>query len=119
MSRTFRCNDYICNTMRLSRQHISFIKSYFKNKPVLRAWLFGSQARGEANDNSDVDILVELDYDKKIGWEFITMQQELEAALGQKVDLVSARGLSPFIGPWIEAEKQLIYDGFSKGQGTA
>jgi len=119
MSRTFRCNDYICNTMQLSRQHISFIKSYFKNKPVLRAWLFGSQARGEANDNSDVDILVELDYDKKIGWEFITMQQELEAALGQKVDLVSARGLSPFIGPWIEAEKQLIYDGFSKGQVTA
>ena len=105
--------------MKLSRQHINFIQSYFRNKPVLRAWLFGSQARGNAHENSDVDILVELDYDQKIGWEFITMQQELETALGQKVDLVSARGLSPFIGPWIEAEKKLIYDGFSKGQGTA
>ncbi len=105
--------------MVLSLQHIRFIQSYFRNKPVLRAWLFGSQARGDANENSDVDILVELDYEKKIGWEFLTMQQELQTALGQKVDLVSSRGLSPFIGPWIEAEKQLIYDGFSEGQGKA
>ena len=36
-------------------------KEYFKTQPVLKAWLFGSYARGEQNENSDVDILVLLD----------------------------------------------------------
>jgi predicted nucleotidyltransferase len=84
----------------------------------LRAWIFGSHARGEANIESDVDIWVEFDYDSKIGWEFITMQNELQNALGKKVDLVSSRDLSPFIGLHIEAEKELIYERFAKRQGA-
>ncbi len=105
--------------MILTSRHISVLQSYFKDKPVLRAYLFGSQARKEATEESDVDILVELDYDQKIGWEFVSMQLELEALLETKVDLVSARGLSPFIGPHIEAEKLLIYDSFVQRQGAA
>ncbi|MCG2716559.1 MAG: nucleotidyltransferase domain-containing protein, partial [Candidatus Marinimicrobia bacterium] len=38
------------------------ITDYFKDKPVLRAYLFGSQVRNEADVDSDIDILVELDY---------------------------------------------------------
>jgi predicted nucleotidyltransferase len=75
--------------MVLNSYQIGLIQAYFKSKPVLRAWIFGSYARGEANVESDVDILVELDYDSKIGWEFITMQNELQNALCKKVDLVS------------------------------
>jgi predicted nucleotidyltransferase len=37
------------------------------------------------------------------------MQIDLQLILGRKVDLVSARGLSKYIGPIIEAEKKLIY----------
>ena len=33
------------------------IAEYFKTQPVLKAWLFGSFARGEETENSDVDIL--------------------------------------------------------------
>ena len=100
--------------MILNKAHISSIEAFFQNKPVLRAYLFGSQARKDATKESDLDILVELDYDQKIGWEFVSMQSELENLLETKVDLVSARGLSPFIGPYIEAKKQLIYERFAK-----
>ena len=100
--------------MILNAQHITQLQEFFREKPVFRAWLFGSQARQEANEKSDVDLLVELDYDQKIGWEFVTMRLELEELLHAKVDLISSQGLSPFIGPYIEAEKQLIYENFTK-----
>ena len=38
---------------------------YFKTQPVLKAWLFGSVARGEENDKSDIDILFIPDYSGK------------------------------------------------------
>ncbi len=43
------------------------IADYFKTQPVLRAWLFGSYARGEETEESDVDILVQYDRSGKIG----------------------------------------------------
>lgn len=76
---------------------------------MLKAYLFGSLGRGEGKKNSDVDLLVELDYSKPIGLEFIQMQLDLQELLGQKVDLVSARGLSKYIKPIIDGEKKLIY----------
>ena len=57
--------------MQLSASDIQFIKSYFSGKPVIKAYLFGSYSRDEAEDNSDVDILVDLDYSKHIGLGFV------------------------------------------------
>ena len=95
--------------MSLTTQNIQTIKDYFSNKPVLKAYLFGSQVRGDAHVNSDIDLLVELDYSQRIGFLFIRMQIELSELLNKKVDLVSANGLSKYIKPVIEKEKQLIY----------
>ena len=47
------------------------IKKYLATKPVLRAWLFGSQADGTATDNSDVDILLEFDHTQPIGLQYV------------------------------------------------
>jgi uncharacterized protein len=96
--------------MKLQRKQIKLIQEYFKAQPVLKAYLFGSYVRGEATLDSDIDILVDLDYSEAIGWEFIQMQIDLQALLAKKVDLVSARGLSKYIQPIIDTEKQLIYD---------
>jgi predicted nucleotidyltransferase len=71
--------------------------------------LFGSVARHEADDQSDVDILVDLDYSQRIGLKFIQMKLDLEKMLNQKVDLVSSKGLSPYMTQKIDSEKQLIY----------
>ncbi len=86
------------------------IKDFFRSKPVLRAYLFGSEARNESEINSDIDILVELDYSKPIGLEFVKMQLELEELLNKKVDLLSSRGISKYIQPYINQDKILIYE---------
>ncbi|EON77808.1 hypothetical protein ADIS_1727 [Lunatimonas lonarensis] len=95
--------------MKLDESKIASIKAYLKTRPVLKAYLFGSYARGEADMQSDIDILVDLDYTKKIGLEFIQMQIDLEKILDKKVDLVSSNGLSKYIKPLVDLEKELIY----------
>jgi len=96
--------------MNISQRNISLLQNYFKDKPVFRAFVFGSFARGDADAKSDYDILVELDYSKKIGLEFVQMQVELVDLLRKNVDLVSDRALSGYIRPFIEKEKVLIYE---------
>lgn len=95
--------------MILEPKYREAISDYFQNKPVLKAYLFGSYVRGEANEQSDVDILIELDYSQSIGLAFVEMQLDLQDMLSRKVDLVSERGLSKFVKPFIEQEKELIY----------
>ena len=68
---------------------ISIIADYFKTQPVLKAWLFGSYARGEETPESDVDLLVEFDHSSPIGlFAYARMWRELEERLGRQVDLV-------------------------------
>jgi hypothetical protein len=95
--------------MNLDQKKIAVIKEYFRTRPVLKAYLFGSFARGQADITSDIDILVDLDYSQRIGLGFVQMQLELEKLLKNKVDLVSSNGLSKYIKPIVENEKQLIY----------
>ncbi|MBQ7735718.1 MAG: nucleotidyltransferase domain-containing protein, partial [Bacteroidales bacterium] len=45
----------------MSPEMIKTIQDYFKTQPVLKAWVFGSYARGEETEDSDVDILVVFD----------------------------------------------------------
>ena len=86
------------------------LRNFFKTKPVLKAYVFVSYARGEANNNSDIDILLELDYNEPIGLEFIEMKWDLEKVLHKTVDLVASDGLSKFIAPYIHQDKKLIYE---------
>lgn len=96
--------------MKISKKNIDKINAYFRGKPIIKAYLFGSQARNEANVESDVDILVELDYDQKIGLLFVQMQLELEEILQKRVDLTTTNGLSKYIKPIVERERKLIYE---------
>ncbi len=95
--------------MKLDASQIETIKNYLKTRPVLKAYLFGSYVRDEADDESDIDILVDLDYSQRIGLQFIQMKIDLEKLLNTKVDLVSSNGLSQYVKPQVDHEKQLIY----------
>lgn len=72
--------------------------------PIRRLALFGSWARGEAREDSDVDVMV--DVDPSIGLGFIELAEELERALGRRVDLVSRRAIRPAY--WKRIELELI-----------
>jgi predicted nucleotidyltransferase len=84
----------------LREQHRLLSRRY----PIQRLALFGSWARGEAREDSDVDVLVEVD--PSIGLRFVDLGEELERALGRKVDLVSRRAIKPSL--WERIEPELI-----------
>ena len=78
---------------------------------MLKAWLFGSFARGEETPESDVDILVEYDKDARISLLTIShMMGELEKSTGRKVDLIEEGCLLPFAVESANRDKQLIYE---------
>ena len=70
--------------------------------PLRRMGLFGSWARNEQTEKSDVDILVEVD--PSIGLRFVTLAERLEALLEQHVDVVSSRAVKPNLLEQIQAE---------------
>jgi len=87
------------------------IAEYFKTQPVVKAWLFGSYARGEQTPDSDVDILVEYDKDAKISLMTIShMMGELEKSIGRRVDLIEDGCLLPFAVASANRDKKLIYE---------
>lgn len=96
--------------MRLTEQELETIREYFRQQPVRRVFLFGSYARGEADAESDIDLLVELAPGHPVGIRFFGWPVELSETLGKRVDLGSADSILPFYQPFIEADKTLIYD---------
>ncbi len=97
---------------------IEKLREFFTDKPVLRAYLFGSYSRGDDREDSDIDILVDLDYSQPIGLEFVRMKLDLEDMLRRKVDLISERGLSKHVRPYVERDKKLVYERQHRGQST-
>lgn len=64
-----------------------------KKYPISELGLFGSFARGDNNNKSDIDILV--DFNDRLGVGFIDLAHELEDIFKVKVDLVSRKGIKP------------------------
>lgn len=75
---------------------------------VRRIGLFGSVLRGESRPDSDVDLLVEFDPARKSFDALVQLASYLEALLGRDVELVTAEGLSPYIGPKILEEAEFV-----------
>src|SRR5258707_15005284 len=96
--------------MDLEEKDIQIIRDYFVGKPVLKAYLFGSYSRNQADKDSDVDILVDLDYNQHIGLGFVQMKIDLEEKLQKPVDLVSFQAITKRLLPYINKDKKLIYE---------
>ncbi|MDX2033371.1 MAG: nucleotidyltransferase family protein [Blastocatellia bacterium] len=72
--------------------------------------LFGSMARGDFNDQSDVDLLVEFEPEMEVG--FLTLSRlhrELSSILGRPIDLVPKLGLKPAIKQEVLESAELVY----------
>ncbi|HKR03382.1 MAG TPA: nucleotidyltransferase domain-containing protein [Bacteroidia bacterium] len=91
-------------------EFINKISDYFKTKPVLKAYLFGSYARHEENSSSDIDLLIELDKSKPIGIEFIQMYVDLKKITGKEIDLLTMDSVSKYVLPFVLSERKLFYE---------
>lgn len=79
-----------------------------KNNDINYAALFGSYARNEATENSDVDLLITFAKPKSL-LTLCRIERELSQALEKKVDLVTEPSLSPYIRPYIMKDLQTLY----------
>ncbi len=86
------------------------IANYFRHKPVEKAWLFGSFSRHEERPDSDVDILIKLSKDARLGFAFAGMVCDLEDLLHRHVDLVVEGNILPFAQESVNRDKELIYE---------
>jgi predicted nucleotidyltransferase len=76
-----------------------------KKYPVSRLGVFGSYARGEAGEDSDIDVAVELN--GPMGLNFVAMADEIEDLFGVKVDVVPKRSIKPSY--LASVEKDILY----------
>jgi uncharacterized protein len=82
------------NTRREIEQRLKAYKPFLKETfKVETIGIFGSYARDEASETSDVDLIVS--FTQPIGWEFINLHDFLEEILGKRVDLATVNSLKP------------------------
>lgn len=93
-----------------TQQMTATIADYFKTQPVMKAWLFGSFARGEETPMSDVDLLVQYDEGGVSLLKHAAMICELEKILDRPVDIAEDGTLLPFAAKSANRDKKLIYE---------
>ena len=86
------------------------IADYFKTQPVVKAWLFGSFARGEETHLSDVDLLVQYEEDGISLLKHAAMICELEKLLDRSVDIVEDGTLRQRVKESVNLDRKLIYE---------
>lgn len=91
--------EKILNTLRLHKGDL------LNRYPVAALGVFGSYARGEATESSDIDIAVEIN--GPMGLNFVALATEIEELFGTKVDVVPKRSIrSEYL---LSVEREIIY----------
>jgi uncharacterized protein len=89
------------------------LQNALKNSPhrnnVRRISLFGSQLHGNATQESDIDLLIELTKPMSM-FQFLRLEKELEKALGKKVDLSTPMSLSKYFRKEILEEAESVFE---------
>jgi len=87
---------------------ISSIRRICRKYGVRSLSIFGSEARGEARENSDIDMLVS--FSARVSFlTLVALERELTETLGRQVDLQTEAALSPYLRDRILQERQIIY----------
>jgi predicted nucleotidyltransferase len=81
----------------------------FKQYRVRKAAVFGSVARGDALPDSDLDILIDPPQSMSL-LDFVALKQDIEDIVHMPVDLVSYRGLSPYLKDSILSCEHVFYE---------
>ena len=80
-----------------------------RQNDVVKIGVFGSMVRGDANEESDIDLIVEFSSRKSL-LALVALERKLSTALGRRVDLLTEAALSPYLRDRIMRELQVIYE---------
>jgi len=80
-----------------------------RQNDVTKIGVFGSVVRGEATDQSDIDLLVYFSKRKSL-LALVALERQLSTALGRKVDLLTEAAISSYLRDRIKRELQVIYE---------
>jgi uncharacterized protein len=93
----------------IRKKALPLLKPYISHMAV-----FGSTVRGEATKKSDLDLLIRLKPSNarpKLGFfKLMEIEENLQKKLGREVDLVTEDSLSPYIRPYVDKDKVIIYE---------
>lgn len=88
----------------------SVLAEFARRYGIAKLALFGSVLRGDFNENSDVDILVDFQPDHTPGlFALAAMERELESTIGWRVDLRTYHDLSRYFRDDVVASAQIVY----------
>lgn len=97
-----RTKENILNALKSRKQE-------FSNLGIKNVGLFGSYARNEQVNNSDIDVLVDFNPDAENFDNLMAVYDIIEQLFhGEKIEVVTLNGLSPYIGPSILNEVQYV-----------
>jgi predicted nucleotidyltransferase len=80
-----------------------------QHNDVARLSVFGSFARGEGTERSDVDLLVEFRKRNSL-LALIALERKMSAALGRRVDLLTREAITPYLRESIERDLRVVYE---------
>lgn len=83
-------------------------REYLRELGVISIGIFGSVSREEDVKNSDYDIIVEFEKNKKSFKTYNALCDFIEHNFGEKSDLITKESLSPYIGPHILEETMYV-----------
>jgi predicted nucleotidyltransferase len=85
------------------------IAEFCRRRRIRRLALFGSVLRDDFGRDSDVDVLVEFEPGARIGWEFVTIRDELAELFGRAVDLLTPSSIQPAFRDAILSSVEEVY----------
>ena len=80
-----------------------------RQNDVAKIGVFGSMAHGEANEQSDIDLLIDFSKRKSL-LALVALERKISTALGRKVDLLTEAAISPYLRDRIKRDLQIIYE---------
>ncbi len=80
-----------------------------RQNDVSKIGVFGSMARGEATEQSDIDLIVEFSKRKSL-LALVALERQMSETLGRRVDLLTEAAISPYLRDTIMNDLQVLYE---------
>lgn len=94
----------------MSKQEIkNKLTIFLKSRGVLKTSVFGSIARNDYTENSDIDLILQLDKDKNL-FDLAEIKVDLEEKFNRKADVLTYNSINPYLSDIILKEQEILFN---------